>query len=455
MNHLHFFRFVLLFGGLCLTSDITSAQTPCNNTSSIIINTGYDHTAGAAIPLNSVDPLWRVTQLSPACISLCAGYSATGSNDAVALPPLVAGIFTWATNPSSKWLCFNSTTGHPGYATVPNVDYTMTLTRPFKTCTEDDFMIEMDLATDNYAYINIDGYITLLNDATTNVASNFNSFRHISQTVHLPAGTHYLNARVANYEPANHPDDYHGLNVVGTITSATGNTSLVTPVSDPNCCCSGGGGPQMSCSGNSVKLNAVYVGHDAGYNCIFDCNANAMFTPGWTPVHYDWSATSSYPTGSPLLPFYSSHVTAAPSDMQTVTTPNGSGGVTLKVAVTLQDLSGVTCTVTDSLHLDCNGGTGFVRMKGVAPGTGVSGSTAATSTIKVFPNPASDAVTITAEQEDIRKVEVYDLNQRLLLTRAVAPTGKTEISLDGLAAGLYIIRVNGKESKLVNKMTHQ
>ena len=430
-------------------SYFAAAQSPCDLTSSIIINTGYDPVSGGVIPLMSVDPLWRITDLSADCIPLCSPYVTPGTNDAIAMPPLTGG-YAWATDPASQWLCFNTTTGYPGYPTFPANNYTMTLTRTFKNCTEDDYIIDMRMANDNsIADMNIDGHHFLFSQPTSNNPSYFMSFMHLHFTVHLGAGTHYFNVKVVNWEPQYHPSDDHGLNIVGTISSATSTTSLVTPVSDPNCCCGGGSG--SACAANKVDLTASFNSADTARNCMFDCLASVTAGAGWTPVTYTWSSPAVAIVSGTWPALLSVHPSSALTDVQSLTTPVGSAHIPLLVEVML--VKGTdTCIVRDSALFDCNGGYGFVFLqKAGNPGNTLSGITEAPDDIQLFPNPTSTTVTIAAGGDKITQVQVMDITGKQLATYSYASATKVTVSLQQLPPGSYTLRINGKVTKKVSK----
>lgn len=80
------------------------------------------------------------------------------------------------------------------------------------------------------------------------------------------------------------------------------------------------------------------------------------------------------------------------------------------------------------------------------PSLGVSDSSAKTSNISVYPNPAVDFVSIKSESK-INKVEVYDISGR-----------KIQVNLDGnkidvrnLNPGSYLINIETKEGKTIEK----
>ncbi|NDP21281.1 MAG: T9SS type A sorting domain-containing protein [Paludibacter sp.] len=67
--------------------------------------------------------------------------------------------------------------------------------------------------------------------------------------------------------------------------------------------------------------------------------------------------------------------------------------------------------------------------------------------IKVYPNPASDKVTIETGSTDIMPVSIFDLNGRVLLQKEVS--GNVCISLNQLSKGIYILSVGQEKRKLL------
>jgi len=66
--------------------------------------------------------------------------------------------------------------------------------------------------------------------------------------------------------------------------------------------------------------------------------------------------------------------------------------------------------------------------------------------IKIYPNPTTDQLTINyTEVAALRNVEVYNLLGRLVERFPVQSTTRTILSLENFSAGMYLVKVNGKE----------
>ncbi|MBL3549005.1 T9SS-dependent choice-of-anchor J family protein [Chryseobacterium sp. KMC2] len=70
----------------------------------------------------------------------------------------------------------------------------------------------------------------------------------------------------------------------------------------------------------------------------------------------------------------------------------------------------------------------------------------ASSSVYVFPNPASDVLTIKSK-EKVNKVEVYDISGR----KVVADLDGNKVNVGNLNAGSYIINIETKEGKTTEK----
>jgi hypothetical protein len=72
--------------------------------------------------------------------------------------------------------------------------------------------------------------------------------------------------------------------------------------------------------------------------------------------------------------------------------------------------------------------------------------------LNVYPNPATSSITIESEglKQGRNQLQVYNLMGQLVLQEYFsAPNGKYRVSLMGIAAGVYMLRVNGVVRRLV------
>jgi len=75
----------------------------------------------------------------------------------------------------------------------------------------------------------------------------------------------------------------------------------------------------------------------------------------------------------------------------------------------------------------------------------------ANTALQAYPNPASDRITI--EHESIKAgdiIEIFGMSGNRI-GRYTANGTQTTIELSGYAQGIYVVRVNGKEAKIVKK----
>jgi len=66
--------------------------------------------------------------------------------------------------------------------------------------------------------------------------------------------------------------------------------------------------------------------------------------------------------------------------------------------------------------------------------------------VKIYPNPTTDKLSITyTEATTLRNVEIYNLLGRLVERFPVQSPTNTTLSMEKFSAGLYLVRINGKE----------
>jgi hypothetical protein len=205
----------------------------------------------------------------------------------------------------------------------------------------------------------------------------------------------------------------------------------------------------MPCDANSVDVTAIPEPYDPQHlDCNFSCVATVTSATGWNIVGYTWQ--------TPAVPLFSwpaitiANGSTSTSDAQTFTTPNGSGHVILKVYVTLVNASGDTCIRMDSVRLDCNGGHGYAYYKQNNTSEVTINSINAEE-YNLYPNPTNSILTITSTLADIRTVKIIDITGKEVATYNYNGDSKIYLSMKELANGTYLIRVNDRTPKLVNK----
>gem|GEM_PF-5774694 len=232
-----------------------SGISPCLVTS-LVINTGYDPITGLAVAGGAngatpvPDPRWRLTSVSPGVATAIAATPIAGLVEV--LPGNKVNVITtagWpATYPSSSWIsCLNSNTYYTDGTGI--TQYNMTLGRPFRLCSADTILIDCYVANDNYIpSVNVDGTPLAFTQPPTVLASNYSSFTHFSQNVYLGSGLHTLNIVIDDSNVSTVGSNPTGLNLHGTVSSATGTASLVSDI-DTICSCAP---PVFTC--DSVSL---------------------------------------------------------------------------------------------------------------------------------------------------------------------------------------------------------
>jgi hypothetical protein len=73
--------------------------------------------------------------------------------------------------------------------------------------------------------------------------------------------------------------------------------------------------------------------------------------------------------------------------------------------------------------------------------TGIDSPGSVAPTVDVFPNPASDHVTISSASALVRRYEILDINGRVLRTGTVN-TDRLVLGREGLAPGAYIVKLH-------------
>jgi len=204
----------------------------------------------------------------------------------------------------------------------------MTLGHPFKLCSNDSILLDLYIANDIYIESTyIDALPLLFSQPPSGLAANYEMFAHFSQTVFLTAGTHTINIDVSNLNISTPSENPTGLGIYGTVSSATGTSSLVSE-SNPSCSTyvCGTIGPAAcdsislpdtlrACSEIPIVLPAILYGSDS------------VLSIEWTP-------------------------TTGISD-PTILDPTVSTGASGSYYLTVQStISGVLCIATDSVYVD-------------------------------------------------------------------------------------------------------
>jgi len=217
--------------------------TPCL-TNSLIINTGYNPITNTAIApgINGgaavTDPHWIITSESPgvataiaATLPLLPGLVEVAPGANADVVPIV-GPGLWATNPAGDpggWIsCLNSNYYNDCLCGTP---YYMTLGRPFRMCSDDSITLSFYIVDDNYiSATDIDGTVLPFSQTPPPVFSYFSTYTYFTQTLYLTAGTHTVHFLVNNWNltAGSPPANPTGLDVYGTVWSATGSNSLVS-----------------------------------------------------------------------------------------------------------------------------------------------------------------------------------------------------------------------------------
>jgi len=65
--------------------------------------------------------------------------------------------------------------------------------------------------------------------------------------------------------------------------------------------------------------------------------------------------------------------------------------------------------------------------------------------LTVFPNPAKDVVNVTLSDDEILKIELFDLLGKRILSKTYNPINKVELNISNFATNVYVLKVYTKE----------
>jgi type IX secretion system substrate protein len=323
-NFIHRSQSLILLAILLFSFSVNNSYgQPCL-TNSLTINTGYDPVLGIPITPGGnacpavTDPKWMVTAISSpgvynaitattACCSLWYDCPTGTVVEATANADVINAITGggWVTNPSSNYIsCINASWFNTdGTGPSPaGTQYAMTLSRSFTMCVCDSLVFDLQISNDNWiSDVDIDGGPILFSQPVS--IGNYLAFVPFTYRIALSAGTHVLNVVVNNWND-NIPLNQNGLglNVVGTISSASGSNSLV---SESNTACLGYScppepviaGPSTICMDTPVILSTTVPGRWGTYSPNVAlmpsgllCNVSGI-SPGTAVIYY---ATGAY-----------------------------------------------------------------------------------------------------------------------------------------------------------------
>jgi len=61
---------------------------------------------------------------------------------------------------------------------------------------------------------------------------------------------------------------------------------------------------------------------------------------------------------------------------------------------------------------------------------------------KIFPNPASSYVTVLNAEEDIQKIEIFNLLGQKIFSKAYQDEKQIQVNLEAFDSGLYLLKIN-------------
>ena len=73
------------------------------------------------------------------------------------------------------------------------------------------------------------------------------------------------------------------------------------------------------------------------------------------------------------------------------------------------------------------------------------------SNLNIYPNPATDALTIELKSSTISSLDVYDVSGKYLFNQVLSDKVNT-VNIEKLATGIYFFKVNSSEVSSINKI---
>lgn len=407
-------KYVLLLFVLMATSGMQSfAQSPCQMTNGIVINTGYNPATGTAIGIGTTDPKWSISYLSPDLATIAAPTTVGSAPFAVTPHP------AWATpGANSRYLSSVATTGYTTVST--STGYTMTIRRTFRTCVDDQIRLDMRFSGDDTVVsILVDGSPVYVNPGFPTIGF----MSSVSTTIPMTAGTHTIAVTLGNIVD-NYPNNtnFSGVDLTGTVTSAGGLNSIVSDISDPKCTC---GNP---------------CGKLKGLNICTDVIANPFtytFTPNFSPVTTNYII--DYGDGS--APVY------------------GSGNTPVSYTYASNGSYFVTITILDANKKPCDKYSFelCISKSGAKPEPAYRSSNATKTKLREpFPNPASNSVNVPVSgSEEKIKVSLVGQDGKILMSKTIQEKNDAviELSTSGLAPGIYFLHIIDGQGTRVKPFT--
>lgn len=190
----------------------------------VILNTGYDHAAGAVYSALQPDGYWELVDAPKLDLNgddLPDGFGTTTTLSLPSPPWVISPHPSWATLPDSRWLSAYqtnaldtnnpppSTQGAPAYAPY-------SFQRCFCTCEGvRSVFLDLRVLADNTAVVSFDGVPLAGGSMLQNSVDNFKKGLEIRQQIPVSPGRHCLRVDVRNLSR-----EAMGLNVSGTATSS-------------------------------------------------------------------------------------------------------------------------------------------------------------------------------------------------------------------------------------------
>jgi hypothetical protein len=103
--------------------------------------------------------------------------------------------------------------------------------------------------------------------------------------------------------------------------------------------------------------------------------------------------------------------------------------------------------ISSLVYSDPNYVPGFYLVKSSSLGMGDN----TISNFNIHPNPSSSNVKISAIETQIKTIDVYDLNGKLLISNQYNSVATTDLNVADLSSGIYLLKINKQVSKKLIK----
>ena len=194
----------------------------------------------------------------------------------------------------------------------------------------------------------------------------------------------------------------------------------------------------ISMTGTQLSsIPAATHGATSVYGLALDSSSNTLFAYAQMAPSNDLIIPISLPSGTPGTAYdvFANDLSAGGS------TASLAGGIFISDQV----ISGQSTIIGVSQATPSN------ILFGINTAT-LSNTSFDSTEFSVYPNPANDRVTISSTKSALDKVEMTDLNGRVVKNLTLGGVSNSEISITDLAAGIYLLKINSENGTITKKL---